>query len=82
MQLVQTACKPQVVTMVQLTAERRIFVVMKFHETRTLQTTQDAFGEAFPDREPPAKKTILANEKTNQKRLLLNVLLMIMNKIH
>ena len=57
----QTVCKPQVVTMVQLTAEQRIFVVMKFHETRSLQATQDAFGEAFPDREPPAKKTIWAN---------------------
>ena len=62
----QTVCKPKVVTMVQLTAEQRIFVVMKFHETTTLQAAQDAFGEAFLDREPPAKKTILANEKKSE----------------
>ena len=39
----QTVCKPQVVTMVQLTVELRIFVVKKFHETRSLQAAQDAF---------------------------------------
>lgn len=47
--------------MVQLTTEQRIFVVKKFHETRSLQATQVEFREAFPDREPPAKKTIWAN---------------------
>ena len=48
-------CKPQVVTMVQLTAEQRIFVVKKFYETRNLQATymEYAFGEALPDWEPP-----------------------------
>ena len=47
--------------MVQLTTDQRVFVVTKFLESKSLQETQLAFAEAFPDREPPAKKTIWKN---------------------
>ena len=41
--------------------QNRESLVIKFYETRNLQAAQDAFGEAFQDREPPAKTTIRAN---------------------
>ena len=47
--------------MVQLTTEQRVFVVKKFHDTKSLQAVQNAFREEFPQRDPPAKKTIWAN---------------------
>ncbi len=47
----------------QLTTEQRVFVVTKFHENKSLQATQDAFRESFPDRDPPSKPTIWANVK-------------------
>jgi len=49
--------------MVQLTIEQRVFVVTVFHQTGSLQQTRDAFRERFPEREPPAAKTIWANVK-------------------
>ncbi len=55
--------KPHVGNMVQLTVEQRVFVVTKFHENRSLQATQDAFREAFPERGPPSKTTIWTNVK-------------------
>ena len=55
----QTVCKPHVVTMVELTAGQRIFVVMKFHETRSVQASQDTFGEAFPDPRTTSKENNL-----------------------
>ena len=47
--------------MIQLTTEQRTFVVKTFHETGSLRITRDRFGERFPDRQPPALKTIWAN---------------------
>ena len=52
--------------MLQLTTEQRVFVVKKFHENRSLQATQNAFREAFHERDPPAKTTIWANVKKYQ----------------
>jgi len=49
--------------MVQLTTEQRVFLVKTFHETRSLQATQNAFQDAFRERPSPAKKTIWANVK-------------------
>lgn len=47
--------------MVQLTIDQRTFVVKKFYETRSYLAVQEAFREAFPDRNPPAKSTIHQN---------------------
>lgn len=47
--------------MVQLTTCQRTFIVKTFYETQSLQITREAFGERFPDRQPPALKTIWAN---------------------
>ena len=47
--------------MVQLTVEQRIFVVTKYHETKSFKVTREAFREAFPDRNPPAKSVIWYN---------------------
>ena len=49
--------------MVQLTIEQRVFVVETFLQIRSLAGTQAVFGEHFPDRDPPSKKTIWANVK-------------------
>ena len=50
----------------QLTTEQRTFVVLTFNQTRSLQRTRDAFRERFPEREPPAAKTIWANVRKYQ----------------
>ena len=42
------------VKMVELTTEQRMFIVKKYYETGSLQTTRDEFGQRFPDRQPPA----------------------------
>ena len=52
--------------MVQLTTEQQTFVVTTFHQTGSLQRTRDAFRERFPEREPPAAKTIWANVRKYQ----------------
>lgn len=47
--------------MVQLTIEQRPFVVRSFYQTGSLQLTREAFRGRFPDRQPPALKSIWAN---------------------
>ena len=47
--------------MVQLTTEQRILVVLEYNSTNSLVTVQNAFRERLPDRNPPAKTTILEN---------------------
>ena len=59
--------------MVQLTTEQRTFVVKTFYETGSLQITWDNFRERFPDRQPPALKTIWSNvRKFSQHGTVLN----------
>ncbi len=59
--------------MVQLTKEQRTFVVKTFHETGSLQRTRDRFDERFPERQPPALKTIWVNvRKFSQHGTILN----------
>lgn len=45
----------------QLTTAQRIFIVKKYYETKSYQSVQEAFRQAFPDRNPPAKSTIQHN---------------------
>ena len=60
--------------MVQLTTDQRIFVVKKFHETKSYLATQEAFRVAFPNRNPPAKSTIQHNlVKYDRDRTSLNL---------
>ena len=47
--------------MVQLTTEQRTFIVKKYYETRSYVDVQNAFRQAFPNRNPPAKSTIQHN---------------------
>ena len=47
--------------MVQLTVEQRTFIIITFFQTRSLQRTRESFRGRFPDRQPPALKTIWAN---------------------
>jgi len=47
--------------MAQLTAEQRVFIVKKYHETRSFRAVQERFRVAFPGRNPPAKSTIQHN---------------------
>ncbi len=47
--------------MVQLTKDQRVFVVLHYNRTGSLLSVQNAFRERFPDRNPPAKTTILKN---------------------
>ena len=43
----------------QLTIEQIIFVVRKYHETRSFQAVREAFQENFPDRNPPPSKSTI-----------------------
>ena len=45
----------------QLTIEQRIFVVKKYHETRSLNEVKTAFQVNFPNRNPPSNSTIQRN---------------------
>ena len=47
--------------MPQLTTAQRVFVVKKYHETKSYRTVQDEFRLTFPGRNPPAKSTIQHN---------------------
>jgi hypothetical protein len=47
--------------MVQLTVEQRTFIIKTFFQTRSLQRTRESCRGRFPDRQPPALKTIWAN---------------------
>ena len=47
--------------MVQLTNAQQVFIVRKYHETRSFRSVQEAFREVFPDRNQPAKSTIQNN---------------------
>ncbi len=59
--------------MVQLTKEQRTFVVKTFHETGSLQRTRDRFDERFPERQPPALRTIWTSvRKFSQHGTILN----------
>ena len=45
----------------QLTTEQRIFVVTKYHETKSYNEVREAFARRFPNRNAPPKKTIYKN---------------------
>jgi hypothetical protein len=47
----------------QLTVEQRVFVVAKYLETGSYNAVTDAFQQRFPERNPPAKRTIYQNVK-------------------
>ena len=47
----------------QLTTEQRVFVVRKYHETRSYARVKEAFRERFPERNPPANRTIQQNAR-------------------
>ena len=50
----------------QLTIEQRVFIVRKYHETRSLQTVREAFRAQFPNRNPPSNSTIQKNVRKYQ----------------
>ena len=57
-------CKTKILfitNMVQLTTEQRVFIVECYVRSRSYVTVQREFRERFPDREPPAKRTIQEN---------------------
>ena len=45
----------------QLTMERRIFIVKSYYETKTYKQFQTKFRTLFPERLPPNKTTIRKN---------------------
>ena len=47
--------------MVQLTTEQRVFVVESFIRLKSYAAVQREFRDRFPEREPPAKRTIQEN---------------------
>ena len=47
--------------MAQLSTEQRVFIVLNYTRTQSLVAVQNLFRERFPDRNPPAKTTILSN---------------------
>ena len=47
--------------MAQLSTEQRVFIVLNYTRTQSLDAVQNLFRERFPDRNPPAKTTILSN---------------------
>ncbi|CAH1799690.1 unnamed protein product [Owenia fusiformis] len=51
----------------QLTQDQRVFVVSKWLRSGSLQQVADQFRERFPDRNVPAKSTILKNIKKYQR---------------
>ena len=51
----------QALKMVQLTKEKRMFVVRTYFETHSFVEGQQLFRERFPVREPAVKKAIWAN---------------------
>lgn len=62
----------------QLTVEQRVFVVTKYHETKSYIAVREAFRQRFPGRAAPCKKTIHKNvQKYQQNGTSLN-----MNKGH
>ena len=42
----------------QLTEQRRVFVVKNYFETKRFEIVQQRFEENFPERSSPSKKTI------------------------
>ena len=49
------------VNMVQLTTQQRVFVVERYIRSNSYIVVRREFREQFPDREPPAKRTIQQN---------------------
>ena len=47
--------------MIQLTTEKRTFIVKTFFETRSLLRVRETFRERFPEQQLPALKMIWAN---------------------
>ena len=45
----------------QLTTDQRVFVVVNYHETKSLEQVKQRFRQRFPDRNAPTSRTILKN---------------------
>ena len=45
----------------QHTTEQRDFMVTNYHKTHDVAQTIQRFQERFPDREPPAGRTVMRN---------------------
>lgn len=45
----------------QLTIEQRVFVVINYHETKSLRQVKERFSQRFPGRNAPTDRTILKN---------------------
>ena len=58
----------------QLTKQQRIFIVLRFNETRSYVQVRQDFGEQFPERNSPSKTAILKTvRKFKDKGTVLNL---------